>query len=149
MKVVINACYGGFSLSPEGEAAYLARQGKEAFFYVEDRSPGRSAGERDYVRTDAAGARSAFMFTTLTEDVGARVSHDTIWPGGNGHPAYWNDCDLERDDADLVAIVEDDSAKVSDTHASLQVVEIPDGVAWVVEEYNGLEHVAEAHRTWS
>jgi len=28
-------------------------------------------------------------------------------------------------------------------------VEIPDDVKWHIHEYDGLEHVAEDHRTWS
>jgi hypothetical protein len=28
------------------------------------------------------------------------------------------------------------------------VVEIPDDVNWQVEEYDGMEHIAEKHRTW-
>jgi len=34
-------------------------------------------------------------------------------------------------------------------HAELKVVEIPDDVEYLIEEYDGLEHIAEAHRTWS
>jgi hypothetical protein len=30
----------------------------------------------------------------------------------------------------------------------LKVVEIPDGVKWQIEEYDGSEWVAEKHRTW-
>jgi hypothetical protein len=38
--------------------------------------------------------------------------------------------------------------KANGSCASLKVVEIPDGVEWVVEEYYGTEWVAEKHRTW-
>ena len=31
----------------------------------------------------------------------------------------------------------------------LKVVEIPDGIEWQIEEYDGKEWVAETHRTWS
>jgi hypothetical protein len=33
--------------------------------------------------------------------------------------------------------------------ADLKIVEIPDGVDWEIEEYDGNEWVAEVHRTWS
>ena len=57
--------------------------------------------------------------------------------------------DLERDDADLVAVVEGLGEKANGDYASLKVVEIPDNIVWFVEEYDGSEHIAEAHRTWS
>jgi len=56
--------------------------------------------------------------------------------------------DIPRDDADLVAIVEELGEKASNRLSALKVVEIPDDVQWTVEEYDGLEHVAEVHRTW-
>jgi len=34
-------------------------------------------------------------------------------------------------------------------YSELKVVEIPDDVKWQLEEYDGLEWVAEKHRTWS
>ena len=34
-------------------------------------------------------------------------------------------------------------------YSELKVVEIPDGVNWYIEEYDGLEHVTERHRTWN
>jgi hypothetical protein len=39
--------------------------------------------------------------------------------------------------------------RADDVHAELRVVEVPDDVNWVIEEYDGLEWVAEVHRTWS
>ena len=56
--------------------------------------------------------------------------------------------DIPRDDKDLVAIVEQSSDVASGDCAGLAVVEIPDGVSWHVEDYDGQEHIAENHRTW-
>jgi hypothetical protein len=53
-----------------------------------------------------------------------------------------------RDDPSLVSLVERDSVAASDSLACLVVVEIPDDVEWQIEEYDGLEWVAEKHRTW-
>jgi hypothetical protein len=33
--------------------------------------------------------------------------------------------------------------------AELKVVEIPDGIEWYVDDYDGLEVVNEKHRSWS
>ena len=54
---------------------------------------------------------------------------------------------MEGDPA-LVQAVEELGAEASGRCADLAIVEIPDGVAWQIEEYHGYEHVAEKHRTW-
>ena len=55
----------------------------------------------------------------------------------------------KRDDPNLVRCVEELGARANDDYASLKVVEIPDGVDWIIDEYDGKEWVAENHRTWS
>ena len=35
------------------------------------------------------------------------------------------------------------------TLAKLKIVEIPDDVEWIIEEYDGKEWIAEDHRRWS
>jgi hypothetical protein len=60
----------------------------------------------------------------------------------------FHDRDLARDDPDLVAVVEELGNRADGRHAELKVVDIPDDVNWYVEEYDGLEWVAERHRTW-
>ncbi len=66
----------------------------------------------------------------------------------NKEEVYWEG-DFARDDEVLVEIVEAlTSEKASGRFSSLKVVEIPEGVNWYVEEYDGREWVAERHRTW-
>lgn len=89
MKIVINNCYGGFSLS---EAAY------------------RELG----IPWDEFGL-----------------------------------CDISRSDPRLVAVVEKLGEAANGRHASLKIVEVPDDIEWYIEEYDGVEWVAECHRTWS
>jgi hypothetical protein len=61
----------------------------------------------------------------------------------------WNDChDIARDDPILVAVVRDMGAAVNSNFAKLKVVKIPGNVEWTIDEYDGLEWVAEKHRTW-
>lgn len=51
----------------------------------------------------------------------------------------------------LVALVEgeaDYGGKVSGSHASLRVAEVPDGVDWVIDQYDGKETVKEKYRTF-
>ena len=68
----------------------------------------------------------------------------------------WNEYDVPRDNPVLIAALE---GKIPDLDqpdgwwngisARLKVVEIPDGIAWNLVEYDGREHIAEVHRTWT
>jgi len=56
--------------------------------------------------------------------------------------------DIPRDSPHLIAVVESMGKRANGECATLLVVEIPDDVLWQIEEYDGMEHVAEKHRTW-
>lgn len=55
---------------------------------------------------------------------------------------------VSRTDKDLVEVVEILGGDADGTYSSYSVVEIPDDVDWQIEEYDGLEWIAEKHRTW-
>lgn len=57
--------------------------------------------------------------------------------------------DCDRADPALVQVVEELGKKSNDIYSELRIVEIPEDVSWYIEEYDGKEHVAERHRTWS
>lgn len=57
--------------------------------------------------------------------------------------------EIARNDPTLVKVVEQLGAAANGQHAKLKIVEIPRYVKWTVCEYDGMEWVAEAHRTWS
>lgn len=101
MKIVINRCYGGFSVSQEC-AERMAAAGSAAAI--------EELGQKHY---------SGFLR------------------------------DVRRDDPLLVEAVEALGEAADGSMASLTVVEIPDDVKWQIEEYDGMEWVAETHRTWS
>lgn len=72
----------------------------------------------------------------------------------NANGSYYIDGDfydreIPRDDSVLVSIVEELGRDASGGFADLHVIEIPDGVDWQIEEYDGIEWIAEVHRTWS
>lgn len=58
---------------------------------------------------------------------------------------YW---DADRDDPYLVQVVEEMGEAADGNFANLMVVEIPADVNWEISEYDGIEHIAEVHRTW-
>jgi len=57
--------------------------------------------------------------------------------------------DIPRDCPVLVSMIEEQGTAINGSFSDLKVVEIPDGINWYIEEYDGLEHVAERHRTWN
>lgn len=56
--------------------------------------------------------------------------------------------DVDRASPLLVECVEALGEKAAGEHATLNVVDVPDGVKWEVHDENGIEWVAEKHRTW-
>ena len=82
MKVVYNACFGGFDLSDKALKLYNERA-----------------------------------------DVPAEHS--------------WH---IRRDDPVLVSVIEELGIEADGNYASLEVIDIPDGYDYVVDEYDGLEH---------
>ena len=90
MKIVINRCHGGFSLSDKALVLYYKLSGNEGM----------------YSR------------------------------------------DIPRDDLHLVKVVETLAKEANGRYAALTIVDIPDDVEWQIEEYDGMEWVAEVHRIW-
>jgi hypothetical protein len=57
--------------------------------------------------------------------------------------------EIERDDPVLIQVIEEVGLEsAGSAYAELKIVEVPDGVKWHIYEYDGMEHVAEEHRTW-
>jgi hypothetical protein len=92
MKVVVNRCWGGFSLSQEA--------------------------------CEALGLE---------------------WDG-YGYSHRYNDKD--RTDPKLVEVVEKLGDRANGSCAELRVIEIPNGIDWYIDDYDGMETVREKHRSW-
>ena len=57
--------------------------------------------------------------------------------------------EIARDNPHLVQVVLRLGGAANTRYSKLKVVEIPDDVEWTIHEYDGMEWVAEVHRTWS
>jgi len=112
MKIVINNCYGGFSLNEKAKLLYGKKKGLNI---IKDEKNSDRFCKHYYV--------------------------DEIKDGN-----YFADWDIERNDPCLVEVIEE--LGVNGCYGNLKVVEIPDDVKWIIQEYDGLEWVAEQHRTW-
>lgn len=56
---------------------------------------------------------------------------------------------IPREHPVLVRLVEELGEEANTRFSQLKIVEIPDGIEWTICDYDGLEWVAEAHRTWN
>ena len=57
--------------------------------------------------------------------------------------------DISRTNKKLIEFIEKyGSDRASGDVAKLKIVEIPKGVEWEIEDYDGIEWVAEKHRCW-
>lgn len=141
MKVVINTCFGGFGLSALAVKKIAELEGRECYFYVHD-----DTDYKKYVQVPLEKAVDFFIaadipdFHKLSEKERDKAWSKHVLDSGR---------ETERHDPDLVAVVEELGAKASGSYAQLRVVEVPDGVEYIIEEYDGNEHIAEKHRTWS
>jgi hypothetical protein len=139
MKVVINACFGGFSISRQAAEFMAARGNKLAQRELDEHDATLTAFEHYKRHGKPLEGRSDFEAGMFDIDI----------KYGGKPKFYGHMSDLERNDADLVAAVEALGGDADGEHANLRVVEIPDGVDYQISEYDGNEHIAEKHRTWA
>lgn len=138
MKIVINRCFGGYQLSHEAVLQYCKLKNiqlwleQESNYWnywtvpVENRVPQKSPEE--------------FYTLPLAE----RIAHNEAYVAQT-----FCERDILRNDPALVQVVEALGEAAAGDYSNLQVVEIPDDVLWHIEEYDGMEQVAENHRVWS
>ena len=113
MKIVINTCFGGFSISDKALERYAELKG--------------------------------LKITNLSTDSFPQWYIDGI--KDNDH--YLSTYDISRTDPQLIQVVEELGEEANGSCASLKIVDIPDDVQWEIQNYDGSETIAEAHRSWS
>lgn len=142
MKIAINNCHGGFGLSEDAIDLYIKLKGLNLFKHQNT--------EWNCIS----------YFTVPYEEYYKVHKNDmtkTEWPGqSEGYGRYmdsnalcWSERDIERNDSILIQVIEQLGEKVNTKYSELKIVEIPDDVEWQIDEYDGLEWVAEKHRIWS
>lgn len=144
-KVVINKCFGGFSLSPVAVLKYAKLSGFNAYPYANTKDENGNSDFNKYKRLSKIELKEHhFCIHWVKNDLGEYTDNNTLNEEGD----FINDRDIERDNPNLVAVVESLGEKANGSCAELGIVEIPEDVNFEIEEYDGNEHIAESHRTW-
>ena len=142
MKVVINRCYGGFSLSKEACQRYWDIKGQQV--WIEDDTKFASMGlftvwlTPPDQRIESKEGKEFYAMSLEDRKAYNKQYSEKTW--------YYRD--VERNDPTLVQVVEELGDRAGGRCAELAVTEIPDDVDFEIEEYDGKEWVAEKHRTW-
>ena len=139
MQVVINKCYGGFGLS---EKAYLRliELGVPVRKYI---TPQRGDDGLCQPEPDNDGE---VIFDRCLDDGSDEFAVSMIRIGQRYWTAGW--IRDNRNHPLLLEVVKDLGKDANGPHAELSVITIPDGIEYTIEEYDGIEHIAEKHRTW-
>ena len=149
MKIVINSCYGGFGLSHEAMMLYAMKKGIDVYPYFQSKSKfdeNSNNKEDEYTRIDTNEDTPESDFDLIYYSL---KDHGKTIKDFPEKSKYLSCYDMDRSDKALVEVVEELGKKADRWASELSIVEIPDGISWHIEEYDGIEHVAEDHRTWS
>ena len=142
-KIVVNRSFGGFGLSSLGVQRYAEIKGIPLVITTDEQ------GILEYWKGDAETVkqnRERFKeldkgWYTLPVDTREALMREY-------DELTLNPILVPRDDPALVQAVEELGEIASEENSTLKVIEIPDDVEWVLQEYDGWETIAEKHRTW-
>jgi hypothetical protein len=159
MKVAINKCFGGFNLSAKAVKRLAELSGRECYFFVHGRNSNGDLAMGKYEPVSVEGADGAMMFFAFdipnpneafkSDDDWHSLSLEQRQERSAAYSAHAIDNRPEpRHDPKLIQVIEELGADASGKCAEIAVIEIPDGVEYEISEYDGNEHIAEAHRTW-
>lgn len=138
MKIAINKCYGGFSLSDKAIEMIMKRKGLKCYRYKQTKFR-YSDGVDEYTRADDNDSNSFIHYCTT--DLGEKIEEI---PNEN----YWYYRNLERTDKDLISVIEELGDEASGRYGRVVVIEIPNDVNWEIDDYDGWESIHEKHRSW-
>ena len=61
---------------------------------------------------------------------------------------FFLDSDIKRDDPSLIEVVTKLGEKADGDFSELKIVEIPNDIQYIIQDYDGIEWIAEKHRVW-
>lgn len=153
MKVVINKCYGGFSLSAKAVKRLAELEGKKCYFFKHNYKANRFEPVGDEETLKNGFMVTAFSVPNPDEYLGDKEWSEMTSKEKKIHSRKYKEIDLnfrpeDRSNPNLVKVVRELGKEANGMCADLHIVNIPKDVNYTIEEYDGLEHVAEVHREW-
>lgn len=137
MKVILNKCYGGFGVSQKAYELYAKKKGIELFVYKLECTNDKPI----YRKTDMG---SSIFTITFTKDFGDYVDlYDD-----NSEKYILELCSNHREDPVLIEVVEELGDRANSPFSKLVVVDIPDGMEYEIDDYDGVETLHQKVEKW-
>lgn len=147
MKIILNKCYGGFEVSPAGYKLYAKKKGFELYPYVLKAAPGFEYNVESYyykkIKWEEIGHSSIHY---LKKDYGDKISRELFKEIADDDYFWINS--TYRTDSTLIEVVEELGQKASGPCGELRIVEIPDDLDYVIDEYDGIETLHQRVKEW-
>jgi hypothetical protein len=141
MKVAINRCYGGFGLSHEAVLRYFEIKGITVY---------PEQGQDSWKFWTYWTVKPEDRIESKEGDAFYAMSMEDRRAYNQAHSEQtFYERDIARNDPALIQAIEELGEAAAGAFAELVIVEVPDDADWQIEEYDGMEHIAETHRTWS
>lgn len=149
MKIIINRCFGGFGISTEALKELVKRNAA----CIESYTPKHYYGgdSENYIRKnewESWWEKDFAEYKNIGDGMMAHPSAFNIFKDGLLYSLKDRGLKEVRTDKDLIDVVNTLGEKSFGMCAELKVVEVPDGIDWEIDEYDGLETIHEVHNSW-
>ena len=135
-KVILNKCFGGFGVSKEAYELYAKKKGIDVFHYTQKNL-------KNEIYTYATDDNRSFDFYFM-KDFG-----DNVYISNEDFKKYFLNLDENfREDKTLIEVVEELGEKANTFYSNLKIVEIPDDLDYVIDNYDGIETLHQKVQEW-
>lgn len=144
MKIILNKCYGGFDVSPAGHKLYAKKKGFELYPYILASDPGFEYNVESYYYKKIKWEEANHILVHYSKkDFGNKISKKEF----KTEFIFWID-EKYRTDSTLIEVIEELGDRASGPCGELEIVEIPDDLDYVIDEYDGYERLHQRVKEW-
>ena len=149
MKIVINTCLGGFGLNHKAIMRYAELKKIKLYPFLGDMTK-----EVYQVQTVAEYHKQypneAVNYVTVPIEKYKKLQaeDEKNQKYTESSKVFFSEYNIDRTDLVLIKVVKELGQQANATHADLEIIEIPDGVEYEIDEYDGIETIHEKHRSW-
>ncbi len=145
MEIVINKCFGGFGLSLKAQKRYLELKGLPCYFYKQTKYNFKDDINEYCIYNNSD--EDMFVYT-FTKYLGDKLDIEKL--PSEEYKKYIFYCEnIERTDPILIQVVKELKDEANGDGARLMIIEIPDGIKYEIDDYDGQESIREVHKRWS